>query len=152
MESYLQKRAQLLRNYLLDNYLISVADHEDFWDFYLFFSDKKVGFQFSIARRLTSASLELEGRKYAFNRHLRLLAHNQLLPAMADKLSRWLDLKNPGDGLDHLFLTEDRFKLHVEKELNRLYPYNWTKVIIKVCECFELLVGCYIVLSCIYLL
>ena len=101
MESYLQKRAQLLRNYLLDNYLISVADHEDFWDFYLFFSDKKVGFQFSIARRLTSASLELEGRKYAFNRHLRLLAHNQLLPAMADKLSRWLDLKNPGDGLDH---------------------------------------------------
>ena len=147
----MKKRAELMRNYLLDNYLISVADHEDFWDFYLFFSDKVVGFQFSVARRLVSASLELEGRKYAYNRHLRLLAHNQLKPAMADKLSRWLDLKNPADGLDHLFLTEDRFKNHVERELKRLYHgYNWTNVIIKVRECSECLVEFCIVLLCIY--
>ena len=119
----------VLRQYLEAVKLRSLSDLEDFWDFYALVDDKKKGFQFNLARRIISIAIE-SGNLHIARRCLdRLKVHLQLDVAMYRHLDLWVDLDLPGRMGEFMFITAERFRGMLDRELQRLEPGDFDSLL-----------------------
>ena len=115
----------VLRQYLEAVKLRSLEGLIDFWDFYSLIDDKQKGFLFSLARRIISLAIE-SSNLYKARRCLdRMKVHLQLTTAMFRHLDLWIDLDLPGRMGDYMFISEERFRGMLDRELQRLEPGDY---------------------------